>query len=85
MSRRVPITTLRATRQPLVAIASPVIYESIIRQDYPGIPPSHWHPVVARIKEGLQEAWVHVPGDLRAPRRAQALVAGATDAVAEAG
>lgn len=60
---------LRATRQPLAAIASPVIYESIIRQGYPGIPPSHWHPVVARIKEGLQEAWVHVPGDLRAPLR----------------
>jgi hypothetical protein len=65
---------LRVTRQPLVTITSPVIYESIIRQDYPGIAAASWHRVVARIKEGRQEAWIHVPGDPTAARRAEALL-----------
>lgn len=62
--------SLRATRQPLAGIVSTVIYDNIIRQGYPGIHPRHWHRVMIRSKEGVQEAWIHVPGDPRAPRRA---------------
>ncbi len=75
---------LLVTRQPLAAVASPVIYDGIIRQGYPGIVPASWYPVVARIKGGLEAAWLCVPRDPTAPRRAEALVGGAGTEVTEA-
>jgi hypothetical protein len=61
---------LDATEQPLAAIVSQTIYENIVKQAYPPIDPLAWHPAVAATKEGPKPAWVHVPGDVDAPRRA---------------
>jgi hypothetical protein len=60
---------LRATSQPLVAIASQVLYDSIIWQRYNGIDPDEWHPVIVPTKEGPIPAWVHVPHDPTRPHR----------------
>ena len=61
---------LEATEQPLAAIVSQVIYDNIVKQAYWRIDPATWHPTVASTKEGPRPAWVHVPGDFDAPRRA---------------
>jgi hypothetical protein len=61
---------LRATSQPLAAIASQVIHDGIIRHGYGRIDPDAWHRVVAQTKEGSASAWVHVPHDPAAPQRA---------------
>ncbi len=61
---------LRATKQPLAAIVSQMIYDNIVKQAYRPIVPSTWHPTVASTKEGPKPAWVHVPRDFDAPMRA---------------
>jgi hypothetical protein len=65
---------LDATEQPLAAIVSQTIYENIVKQAYPPIDPLAWHPAVAATKEGPKPAWVHVPGDVDAPKRAGVVV-----------
>jgi class 3 adenylate cyclase len=65
---------LEATEQPLAAIVSQMIYDNIVRQAYRPIIPATWHPVVASTKEDPRPAWVHVPGDVEAPRRAGVVV-----------
>jgi hypothetical protein len=66
---------LRATSEPLAAIASQPLHDGIIRHGYQRIDPAGWHPVVVATKEGPQPAWVHVPGDPGAPVRAQVVAA----------
>jgi hypothetical protein len=66
---------LAETQQPLVAIVSEMIYDNIVKQAYPPIDPATWHPVLAATKEGPKHAWVHVPGDFDAPKRAGVVVA----------
>ncbi len=61
---------LKATEQPLAAIVSQTIYDNIIKQAYPPIDPLEWERVITATKEGARQAWVHVPSDPDAPRRA---------------
>jgi hypothetical protein len=61
---------LAATEQSLAAIVSETIHDNIIKHGYPPIEPLDWYAVLATTKEGPRRAWVHVPGDCDAPRRA---------------
>lgn len=59
-----------ATTRPLVLIVSASIYEGIVKQRYVRLDPATFFPVIARVKETNDRAWVHVPGDPEAPLRA---------------
>jgi tetratricopeptide (TPR) repeat protein len=59
-----------ATTRPLVLIVSWTIYEGIVKQRYVRLDPATFFPVVVRVKETHDRAWVHVPGDPDAPVRA---------------
>jgi hypothetical protein len=65
---------LRATDQPLAVIVSEAIYDNIVRPGYPPMNPIEWCPVLAATKEGPVQAWVHVPGDPKAPVRAGVVI-----------
>jgi len=71
---------LRATTQPLAVMVSAAIYEGIVRHRYGELDPAHWRPIVARLKDGTANAWLHVPGDLDAPNRSGAALVGEAQA-----
>lgn len=59
---------LRATTQPLAVMVSDEIYRGVVRRAHGGLDPAAWYRVVIDGKEGPADAWVHVPGDVDAPR-----------------
>jgi Carbohydrate-binding module 48 (Isoamylase N-terminal domain)/Alpha amylase, catalytic domain len=66
---------LGATTAPLVVAVSEWIYTEVIRQGYGRVDPARWQRVRFSSKTVHDLAWVHVPGDPDAVRRAGMAVA----------
>jgi tetratricopeptide (TPR) repeat protein len=62
---------LAVSNRPLVAVVSEPIFDGIVKQGYPSLDRDSWHPITVRAKDRQIRAWLHVPGDLQAPRRAR--------------
>jgi len=65
---------LLATDEPLAVVVSSTIYEEVVKHGYGGVVPGEYLPTVAECKETRVDAWLHVPGDTDAPRRAGVIV-----------
>lgn len=66
---------LAATEAPLVLAVSDWVYQEVVQHRYGRLDPASYQPVKVTTKDLDAVAWVHVPGDPEAVKRAGLLAA----------
>lgn len=63
---------LRQRQAEHVLCVSRSVYDGVVRHHYPGLPPEHFHPVTAPVKEDVLDGWLHGPVPNASPRTDEA-------------